>query len=303
MKKMIKRLLKNENGNIVVTVAIFMTFLLGMVGLAIDGGRLYAEKSTLQKALDASVLGGAQVIVGKGEAEAVTVAKNLATKNSYSLDGSTISTTGTSIKVTKQVTLPMTFARFIGVHDAVVTASAKAMAAPLHKGTGITPIAVEKDEIPNGTELKCENTGSHHGNCGYLALDGKGSSTLEEGILNGVEVEIGSMETVETEPGQKWGPVKGAFEELIARDADKPHCQSPDTADNECSRVIYIVVIDSWDDANGRDEVSVVGLAAYWLEAVDKNDKRVTGRFIKTIAPGEIGTGSDYGLYGVKLVE
>ncbi|WP_421381609.1 pilus assembly protein TadG-related protein [Bacillus salacetis] len=305
MMRKIKRLLLNENGNILVTVALFMAVLLGATGLAVDVGKVYLEKSELQKALDAAVLGGAHIIVGKGEAEAITLAKTIAQKNKYSLEGSPFSTTRNSIKVTKQVTVPMTFAKFIGVEDKVVSASAKAIAAPLKIGTGITPIAVEKAAIPHGTELKCDNTGNHHGNCGYLAIDGSGASNLADGILNGASVSVGDMKTFDTDPGQKWGPVKSAFQTLIDRDEDKPHCQRFDTADNHCARVIYIVVIDTWDNLNGKDQVQVVGLAAYWLEDVNK-DKSIKGRFIKTIAPGEIDLtsgGSEYSLYGVKLVE
>ena len=296
-------IIKNESGNIAVTTALFMVVLLGIVGLALDGGKIYAEKSSLQKALDAAVLGGAQVISGKGEAEAITVAKSLGMQNAHSLEGGDFSTTSRSIKISQKVTVPMTFARFLGFNEAVVSASAKAIAAPLEKGMRITPIAVEKDSLPNNTELKCENTGKNHGNCGYLAFNGRGASNLKDNIINGVEISVREMETVETEPGQKWGPVKDAFQTLISRDAGKAHCQSAATADKQCARVIYIVVIDTWEGANGRDTLKAVGLAAYWLEGIPEK-KRVTGKFLKMVASGDIDESApDYGLYGVKLVE
>jgi hypothetical protein len=303
MMNRLRLMMTNEQGNIAVTAALFMIVLLGIVGLALDGGRIYAEKSSLQKALDAAVLGGVQVIASKGEAEAITVAKNLGAKNAHSLDGGTFSTTSRSIKVSQEVNVPLTFARFLGFNEATVSASAKAIAAPLQKGMRITPIAVEKDSLPHNTELKCDNTGKNHGNCGYLAFDGRGASNLKENILSGIEVSVGELGTVETEPGQKWGPVEDAFKTLISRDAGKPHCQRAATADNKCARVIYIVVIDSWEGANGRDTLNVVGLAAYWLDDV-YDSKRVTGKFLKMVAPGEVDESApDYGLYGVKLVE
>ncbi|WP_179884873.1 Tad domain-containing protein [Bacillus sp. AFS015802] len=299
----LKSIIGNDQGNIVVSAALFMVVLLGVVGLALDGGRIYAEKSSLQKALDAAVLGGVQVIPSKGEAEAITVAKNLGAKNAHSLDGGTFSTTGQSLKVSQKVTVPMTFARFLGFDEAAVSASAKAIVAPLQKGLRITPIAVEKDSLPHNTELKCDNTGKQHGNCGYLAFNGRGASNLKDNILNGVEVSVGEFGTVETEPGQKWGPVEDAFTTLIDRDAGKPHCQSAATADNKCARVIYIVVIDTWEGVNGRDTVNAVGLAAYWLEGMPEK-KRVTGKFLKMVTQGDIDESApDYGLYGVKLVE
>lgn len=303
MMKRVKFILTNQNGNVLVMTALFMVFLLGMVGLAIDGGRLYAAKSSLQKALDASVLGGVQELVAKGEAEAISTAKSLGLKNNHSLEGSVFSTTSTSLKVSQNVTVPMTFARVLGFDEAVVSASAKAVAAPLKTGFRVIPIAVEKDSLPHNTELKCDNTGAQHGNCGYLAFNGRGAGNLAHNIMNGVEVTVGGLETVETEPGQKWGPVKGSFETLISQDAGKPHCQRAATADNRCSRVVNVVVIDTWDGANGRDTLQTVGLAAYWLEDIQE-PKRVIGRFIRTIAQGEADESSpDYGLYGVQLVE
>lgn len=303
MMNRLRSLIKNEHGNILVMTALFMVVLLGVVGLALDGGRIYAEKSSLQKALDAAVLGGVQVIASKGEAEAITVAKNLGAKNAHSLDGGTFSTTSRSIKVSQEVKVPLTFARFLGFNEATVSASAKAIAAPLQKGLKITPIAVEKDSLPHNTELKCENTGKNHGNCGYLAFDGRGASNLKDNIINGVEVSVGELGTVETEPGQKWGPVEDAFQTLIRRDAGKPHCQRAATADNKCARVINIVVIDTWEGVNGRDTLNAVGLAAYWLEGMPEK-KRVTGKFLKMVTQGDIDESApDYGLYGVKLVE
>jgi Flp pilus assembly protein TadG len=303
MMRCVKSILTNQNGNVLVMSALFMVFLLGMVGLAIDGGRLYAAKSSLQKALDASVLGGVQELVAKGEAEAIATAKSLGLKNNHSLEDGAFSTTSTSLKVAQNVKVTMTFAKVLGFNEAVVSASAKAVAAPLKTGSRVIPIAVEKDSLPHNTELKCDNTGAQHGNCGYLAFNGRGASNLANNIMNGVEVTVGGLETVETEPGQKWGPVKGAFETLISQDAGKPHCQSAATADNRCSRVVNIVVIDTWEGTNGRDTLQTVGLAAYWLEDIQE-PKRVIGRFIRTIAQGEVDESSpDYGLYGVQLVE
>lgn len=76
---MMNRFIQNEKGNVLVLVALMMVFLLGIAALVTDGGRVYLEKSSLQKALDAAVLGGGQVVM-KSEAHAVTVAKDISLK-------------------------------------------------------------------------------------------------------------------------------------------------------------------------------------------------------------------------------
>jgi hypothetical protein len=293
---------QSEKGSVLVVAALAMVVILGATALVVDVGRVYSERSSLQKALDAAVLGGAQVL-RTSTTQAVLVAKEISSKNSYSLEDNQFITTSDSIKVSSEAVVPMTFAKVLGINSFTVPATAKAVVAPLQTGRGITPIAVERSAIPDGRELKCDNTGQDNGNCGYLAVDGNGANELAEGILNGTEVTVGTGYPAVTEPGQKWGPVKSAFQELIDRDADKPHCQSPDTADNRCSRVIYVAVIDSWDDAQGKDTIPVVDLAAYWVEEVSE-PKRIIGQFIRTVSAGDIGgVGSDFSLYGVKLVE
>ena len=49
----------DEAGQTVVIVALSFTLLLGFVGLAIDGGRFYAERRFLQTAVDAAEIGRA----------------------------------------------------------------------------------------------------------------------------------------------------------------------------------------------------------------------------------------------------
>lgn len=303
MKKLFRFLnLQDESGSTLVIVAISLVALLGFTALVIDGGRLYSEKSKLQKAMDATVLAGAQGLM-TSEARAISIAKDISKKNDYEVSESNLTITGTSIKATKQINVPMTFAKAIGINDATVSASAKAIIAPLKKANGIAPLAIEKDEVPNAIILNCGGKpGNHHGNCGYLDF-GNGADGLKDAFINGGSMEVGTS-IVETEPGVKQGKVDEAINTLIARDSPKPQCQSAATADNSCDRVITIVVIDSWDGANGKSKLNVVGFAAYWLEKYE--DKTIYGKFIKMVSPGEIGAGTgigDYNLYGVKLVE
>jgi hypothetical protein len=299
--KIIEKLLnlKAESGAALVIVAISMVALLGFTALVIDGGRLYSEKSNLQNAVDAAALAGAQGLK-VSEARAIANAKEVAQKNGYTITEDNLTLTSDSIRVTKQITVPLTFARVIGHNDSMVGASAKAIAGLLRKANGITPIAVEESQIPNGKELTCFNPGGQHGNCGFLAIDGTGAKDLSEAIKNGSTYTVGNE--VETEPGEMWGPVSSAVGDLIKADKDKPQCQSASTADKTCKRVINVVITDTWVGADGRDAIKVIGFAAYWIEGFNK-DKVLIGQFLERFKPGEIGQ-SDVGtLYGAKLVD
>ncbi|MFP5105677.1 pilus assembly protein TadG-related protein [Neobacillus sp. C211] len=299
MNKLLRILnLRDESGAAVVIVAISMVVLLGFAALAIDGGRIYFEKSKLQKALDAAVLAGAQGLI-QGETQAIANANGVAKDNGYSLSESDLTIVGNSIRATKQTNVSLTFARAIGITDSNVSATAKAVVGHLKTARGITPIAVEESQIPNGKELTCTNPGKTHGNCGFLALDGTGASNLADALRNGNIYSVGNQ--VKTEPGEMWGPVSSTINELINSDSNKPHCQSAETADSQCKRVINIVVIDTWDGANGRDTLNVTGFATYWIDGFD--NKTLMGEFIKRLQPGEIGEDGIGTLYSVKLIE
>ncbi|WP_223592029.1 TadE/TadG family type IV pilus assembly protein [Neobacillus bataviensis] len=295
---------KEESGAVLVMVAIFMVVLLGFIAITIDGGRLYSEKSKLQKALDAAVLSGAQELK-TSQAMATSNAKDVSQKNGVTLMDAHLTFTSSSIKATKQINVPLTFARVLGFKNTNVSATAKAIVAPLKKASGVAPIAVDKNSVPDSLVLNCgqSNPGKNHGNCGYIDLNGSGANGLADAIVNGSTFDVGSK-IVETEPGGKQGPVNDAIQSLIDSDASKSYCQSAATADNSCKRVITVVVIDTWADANGKSNLTIVGLAAYWIEKYQ--NKTLYGQFIKMVSPGEIGSETaigDYNLYGVKLAE
>jgi hypothetical protein len=299
MKKLFNWLpLRNESGAVFVVVAISMVALLGFSAVAIDGGKLYSEKSHLQNALDAAVLAGAQGLKNS-EAQAITNARDISQKNGFPLTEGDLTITSNSIKATKQLNVPLTFAKVLGMNQSTVHATAKAIVGHLKTAKGITPIAVEESQIPNGKELTCYSSGKNNGNCGFLALDGRGASNLADALRNGNTYTVG--DPVLTEPGTMWGPTSSAINDLITSDADKPHCQSASTADKQCKRVINIVVIDTWDGVNGRDTVNVTGFATYWIEGFV--DKTLMGQFIERYQPGELDDTGIGTLYGVKLVE
>jgi hypothetical protein len=314
MQKLRLLKLKGESGTVLVVVALLMLTLVGFIALAIDGGRIYLEKSRLQKALDSAVLAGAQELqLNDGGAKAKQVAEDISGKNNFPLDDKNLNpVVGDSITAGKGSPVPMTFAKVFGVPSITVHAEATAKILPLKKANGVVPIAVEKGLIPNEsvpsgtieTQLNCGKNGKNHGNCGYIRLgDGSGASDLNKAIINGSTYEVGTT-TAETEPGKMVGQVKDAITTLINNDSGKPQCQSALTADSTCSRVITIVVIDSWTGVNGSDQIKIVGLASYWLEPMNGNT--IIGKFIKTVSQGEIGDGTSdviggYNLYGIKL--
>src|SRR6266498_934070 len=64
------RLRVNERGSALIMLALTMTTLLGVSGLAVDLVQFYAVRAEAQRAADAAALGGAQMLVSSGCAAA-----------------------------------------------------------------------------------------------------------------------------------------------------------------------------------------------------------------------------------------
>lgn len=74
----------DERGQAVVLMALFMTAMIMVVGLAVDGGQLYVARRTMQEAADAAAYAGAVVLYqGGSQSDAIAAAIADATRNQY----------------------------------------------------------------------------------------------------------------------------------------------------------------------------------------------------------------------------
>ncbi|MGM8212318.1 pilus assembly protein TadG-related protein [Virgibacillus sp. W0430] len=288
---------KEQAGSTMILVAFSMFMIIGFTAIVVDAGSLYFEKSKLQKALDAAVLGGAQRLTISVN-ESKQVATNLAAKNGYTIPLSDVRAGEKYIEVSQTVRKELTFAKLIGFNSADVGADARAeIASGLLRGNEIIPIGIEKKDFAKGATYKLNETPGKgdSGNYGYLAIGGRGAADLENGIKTGLEQQLGN---VDTEPGVQWGKVRSAFNDREADDtANRPYCSDYHTADKTCKRVVIIPVVEEFK--NGRSSATIIGFAAFWIESV--KDKEIKGKFIEIVTDGDFEPGPDYGIYGVKL--
>ena len=66
--------LRRQHGAFLITFALFMLFLLGFMGIALDFGRLFVVKTELQTAVDSCALAAAQEL--DGQSSAITRARS-----------------------------------------------------------------------------------------------------------------------------------------------------------------------------------------------------------------------------------
>lgn len=350
MKK-IREIIQKEDGNILVLVALSIVVLLGFTAIAIDGGKLYSEKASLQKSLDAAVLAGVQELKEKDTsnaeiiANAKEVAKEIASQNGYDDIEVIVSLTENSVEAIKTKGVITPFANVLrslvsseGEDNADVFARAKALiGVPDLISAGLIPIALRYDDFTPGEEksftfpVKRNNQAeidTHAaGNVGFVNLTGEkggGTPNLEGHISDGYDGVVEKDAIIYTETGGAQGP----FDALQARfDEDKERaengkCIDVDTAFNECRRLIYVPLLESWGDPDEEEEgiegkstpVKIVGFAAFILTEViihpgnnPNNPNEIKGHFVRSITQEEMATemagAKDGSIYVIKLVE
>jgi hypothetical protein len=340
----IKRLLINENGQATVMFAICLTALLGITALAVDVGNLYFEKSKMQNALDAGVLAGAhELILTKNDASAEEEADDISDVNGFPLEihGETASlpeyygqaiASGVEyyVKANFSKKVNMYFARILGIDNVKVTAKAKAVVRPISGAKGLIPVGIAKNDLPtrqytDSITLVFPEHEPGPGNFGFLDLDGGhggGTTDLKNRIVNGYEGTVSIGNLIFTETGGAT-PGYNAFNERIQKDSGITKCQSAETADFSCHRLVTVPIIETWATGQGKP-VRIIGFAVFFIEEMEEKsvsnanpdsngqgnnqtEKRVTGTFVKRMTQGELDEtfdpNKDYGLYGVKLIE
>ncbi|OCA87515.1 hypothetical protein A8F94_06505 [Bacillus sp. FJAT-27225] len=316
------KILKNEDGNVLVIVAVFMIAIFGFTAMVVDAGGLFLEKSKLQKALDSAVLAGGKDLL-KGKNVAVATAINIAGKNGVTLTTDDIETGDDYIKATKTISKNLTFARVLGFNNSDVYATAKArISRNLVKRAGIVPVAIPKEKFPDeppkpgetpasftihfqpgnsGKGNPDEDNSSISGNFGFLEIGGSGGNVLENNIKNGVEMEVSDNMWELTKTGLSWGNVKSGFQYRIDKDKKSPTCNDYSKADATCGRVVIVPMVESYEGANGKTLVKIIGFASIWLDKITGHD--IQAKFISTVTFGEFEEGEDFGVVGVRLVE
>jgi len=127
---------RDETGQVIVLVALMLTGLVAVVGLAADGGVVFAQRRDLQNVADAAALAGAMQIDEQAYRENGVVTLDEAAARQvaaeYLADAGDLtytvaaSDTGVEVQVSRQAST--SFLRVIGIDEVEISASARAAA-------------------------------------------------------------------------------------------------------------------------------------------------------------------------------
>lgn len=292
-----------EKGYVLVMVALMGACLMGVAALALDAGRGYLARMELQDAVDAAALAGAAELPGD-PAAAVEVAREYAARHGLDPAAVQVEVMTASeargqapepgeplsvVRVSATVDPGTTFARIWSVESMPVAARAEAAVGPLAGARGVVPLGVADGDFVVGERyaLKLAGGSGEHGNFHALALGGRGARNYEEKLARGWEQVLRVGDHLETEPGNMSGPTRRAIEERLAR--ARPGETFEDFAPDS-PRLLLVPVVD-FSAVHGRDEVTVLGFAYFFLEDYtgQGSDCWVYGRFVRRAAAGEVG--------------
>lgn len=302
--KNIKKAIKNKKGLTNVLVTISLTAIMGFSALVIDAGLMLIERNRLVNAADAAALAGAQELPEDSDS-AKEIAKEYAFLNGVALENTIVSVDSMKKEITVEVNkdVNLLFAKVLGFDKGSVNASTKAIVGPVTKVyEGIRPLAVEQQPLTYGQQVVLkENAGDgSSGNYGVVALGGSGSQNYEENLKYGYDGVLKVGDVIDTEPGNMAGATYSGVKYITDQDFS-----TFDDYHRDSLRIWIIPIIDSLD-VGGRDTVTIVGFAAFFVEDVYKQSGQteITGRFIRFTTNGDIDENQQsYGLMGVKLIK
>ena len=316
-----KRIYKDEKGNIVVFSVVAMITVLLFASMAIDVGCLLTAKNQIQAAVDASALAGATGLI-VDHTEASNRAVSVAGKNTVIKQPLQLGTGEVSFPVWNQVAVQATqsvnlfFARVVGMNSANVSASATAEINTIVGARGFRPWAIPNHgwSVGDYAVLKAGYLHAEATNPSFFyAVDFPplnkgtpitGGQAYNYNISHGSDCEIAINDDIQVEPGNMIGPTAQGVYELIGMDPNAcwngreiansayPGTSSP--------RVVKIPLYNPNNPPNsGRNYIHCVGLGSFFL--MGASGKNIMGVFVLKMSEGTFGTGNSY-LRGTRLV-
>jgi hypothetical protein len=304
-EKMARRWLAEESGNTIILAALSMFVILGIAGLAIDGGMVYMTKAELQKTANAAVLSGAQELTNS-EAKVDEVARGVVAAHN---DGSSVEKI--SIEMERKIgidlskTVSLAFSKLLGMETVKVEAHSAAELRTMGRAEGAAPLGID-DSIPlefnKEYQLKVDTGGVEYGNFGVLALGDTGARPYEENLRNGYQNELAVGDIITTQTGNIAGKTREVVKEKVDACPEYPR----DINTRDCARIILVPVYKPYSiDTNQVKEVKITGFAYFYItDPMDSKDTSIKGMFIKRAGTGfETKTGVYKGAYSIRITE
>jgi hypothetical protein len=226
-----KIFIRNEDGSIVVIIALFMTILIGLSALVLDMGMAYNNKSQLQKDLDSIALAAVRNLPANDTTSeewnnAKITAREYAAANGIPIlpdsDIIPVYEEGiiTGIQIKGQSNVQFNFARIFGNESKTIYSDATAKLMTVSGMADFIPLSIEEDAMARAAanNMYVIKYGSHeddelvtNGWFGTLGLDGNGSNTFEQSFKYGATTTVNIYDFIDVENGVETGASRDGF--------------------------------------------------------------------------------------------
>ncbi|WP_138419520.1 Tad domain-containing protein [Aquibacillus sediminis] len=300
--KIVRALLNNESGSALALVTFAFIGLVGITGLVVDGGMLYASKSHLQKVANASVLSGAQELTSDDQLKVRAIIDDILVHHDESDSLQALGIIPNSkVTIELQKPVPLTFSSLFGIETVNISANATASLGVMGRAVGAAPLGVpETTELQYGEEykLKVDSSDSVSGYFGILALEGPGANLYEDNLRYGFQEPLAVGDVVNTQTGNIAGKTRTVVNELVNS------CENYEQRD--CPRTLLVLVYKPYNQTSDQlKQVEITGFAHFYItEPMSSTDTSITGIFIKRTNVGYFEPDAvDRGAYTIRLTE
>ena len=342
MKPRQKPVQMNDRGVVIIWTIFFMLVMLGFVALGIDVAKVMATRTQLQNAADAAALAGASAIdlnTGKVRPDSAVIRAVQTASQNKAFTNAPIAVTllpgdvavdpndnTVLVKVRRDQTaggaMVTHVAQVLGIMKVDLSAVAKAkVETTCEQCERMVPMGAVPPVGQQNFQTGCNNSyvlkrggGSSLAPGNYQALDfpdcdegacagmgETGANTFRCLLQNGYGCCVRIGQVLQTEPGNMNGPTNQGLNARWSSDTDRRTtiCYSGYVGNG--ARVVNVPVITPV--GNGRTQVTVTGLAAFFLTKPPSGNGDITAEFIHMIVPGTGGGGCNSTVLTIRLVQ
>ena len=312
---MLKTLLRNQRGSVLLLAAVALPALLGFGALAIDMGMLYKTKGELSAAADAAALAGAQELPKKPD-QAQAMAVDYAKKNGKATDqiNVTLAADNRSIEVEIKRTVPLYLANVFAKSNSLVAEKSKAKVSVAASVPWIVPFVIPKTQVFDHVNTFTMRIPDPNKPYGQYEFDYMNVGIENTDFATYIKyLKYGYQKTFKVGDSVKYlGPSSGgkesvdAFFDRTVRDANTDYTK----AEGGQPRVMLIPVVEAMLPRNtvSGTPMKIIGFVGFFLETVYKGSYGKTyyakGKFIKDLNVGSGQTSNDATIdFGVRTIQ
>jgi hypothetical protein len=302
--------LRNERGQAIPLIAVFMVAMLGMTAMVLDVGSWFRAHRATQAAADAAALAGAQALpYDTGRAAGLAI--EFAGKNGGGLAAGGLAFSGTAdtITVTMSRPAPGFFAKVFGIDSITVRATASARVIPIGEPKWVAPIVVnEKHPMLTCQPRPCFGDATE---LDYYHLKTNGNQTDGSGSFGFINLVRGAGNPGTSTLGS-W--IRRGFDAYMPRGDYDARTGNPfssshvgDALEDRIGTEILFPIYRKLTGGGSNAKYEVIGWVGFHLTGLDVhgNNEKLYGYFTQVIWDGiqsETNPAIDYGVRSISLV-